>query len=261
MKAGFTFSLPLPSDLLSFPLHFAVYNPSQPFPLAPSSLLRPAHALHFAVYELSKEYLGGNAGSGHHPLIAGFSGILATVVNEGIMTPADVVKQRLQVREVWGRCEEGCGMWDVVNDSSPPSSLPNIHLAHPYPSPPSSRYYSHSLSPLPAQVAHSPYTGIVDCVFKMAGTEGLSSFYRSYRTTLVMNIPYQMIHFGIYEGAKKVLLEPAWQWSGKGPAGSGGGASGSGGRLTLLFCWWCCTKLGQSSRGDACCCLVLGVQG
>ena len=58
--------------------------------------LRPAHALYFATYELSKDRLGGNL-PGHHPLLTGGAGALATVVNDGVMTPADVIKQRLQV--------------------------------------------------------------------------------------------------------------------------------------------------------------------
>ena len=57
---------------------------------------RPAHALYFATYELSKDRLGGNR-PGHQPLATAAAGSLATVVNDGIMTPADVVKQRLQV--------------------------------------------------------------------------------------------------------------------------------------------------------------------
>ncbi len=57
---------------------------------------RPAHALHFAVYEAVKDRLGGNE-TGHNPLVAGFSGAVATAFNDAIMTPADVIKQRLQV--------------------------------------------------------------------------------------------------------------------------------------------------------------------
>ena len=68
---------------------------------------RPAHALHFAVYEMAKEALGGNLGGGHHPAIAAASAALATVVNEAVMTPVDVVKQRLQV--VDSRVQTGVG--------------------------------------------------------------------------------------------------------------------------------------------------------
>ena len=58
---------------------------------------RPAHALHFAVYEEAKELLGGNKVD-HSPLLAGAAGTVATVMNDAIMTPVDVIKQRLQVR-------------------------------------------------------------------------------------------------------------------------------------------------------------------
>ncbi len=54
--------------------------------------------MHFAVYELAKEAMGGNRGATkHHPAIAAAAGALATVVNEMVMTPVDLVKQRLQV--------------------------------------------------------------------------------------------------------------------------------------------------------------------
>ena len=122
----------------------------------------PAHAMHFAVYELAKEGLGGNRGSTrHHPAIAALSGALATVVNEVVMTPVDLVKQRLQV-------------------------------------------------------AHSPYKGVLDCVVTVAKTEGLSAFFRAYKTSLVMSVPFQAIHFAMYEGVKKILLNPmTWQGQGQ----------------------------------------------
>lgn len=57
---------------------------------------RPAHALYFATYELAKESLGGND-PGHHPVATAVAGSIATIVNDAVMTPSDVVKQRLQV--------------------------------------------------------------------------------------------------------------------------------------------------------------------
>lgn len=54
------------------------------------------------------------------------------------------------------------------------------------------------------QVAHSPYSGIVDCATKVARNEGLGAFYKSYPTTLLMNIPFTAIHFSVYESAKQV---------------------------------------------------------
>ncbi|ERN15337.1 hypothetical protein AMTRI_Chr05g69250 [Amborella trichopoda] len=56
----------------------------------------PAHAVYFSVYELSKERLGGNR-PGHHPLAHAASGVLATIASDAVLTPMDVVKQRLQL--------------------------------------------------------------------------------------------------------------------------------------------------------------------
>eukprot|EP01018_Ginkgo_biloba_P004963 Gb_37582 [translate_table: standard] len=57
----------------------------------------PAHAVYFSVYEACKEKLGGN-GPGHHPLAHAGSGVIATVASDAVLTPMDVVKQRLQLR-------------------------------------------------------------------------------------------------------------------------------------------------------------------
>ena len=61
------------------------------------AVLRPAHALYFAAYEASKEALGANQDSGHHPWTTAAAGVSAAVVNDTCMVPVDVVKQRLQV--------------------------------------------------------------------------------------------------------------------------------------------------------------------
>jgi len=57
---------------------------------------RPAHALHFAWYEYAKEAFGGNR-RGYQWLPTAAAGATATLVNDGFMTPVDVIKQRLQV--------------------------------------------------------------------------------------------------------------------------------------------------------------------
>mmetsp|Transcript_22810 Transcript_22810/g.31589 ORF Transcript_22810/g.31589 Transcript_22810/m.31589 type:complete len:341 (-) Transcript_22810:281-1303(-) len=56
----------------------------------------PAHAAYFSVVELCKESFGVNR-PGHHPLAAAATGAIASVFHDGIMTPLDVVKQRLQL--------------------------------------------------------------------------------------------------------------------------------------------------------------------
>lgn len=54
------------------------------------------------------------------------------------------------------------------------------------------------------QLRHSPYTGVWDCIKKTTHEEGLGAFYKSYRTTVVMNVPFTAVHFAAYEAGKKV---------------------------------------------------------
>lgn len=49
------------------------------------------------------------------------------------------------------------------------------------------------------QMYDSPYKSVVECAKKVFQQEGISAFYRSYTTQLVMNLPYQAIHFSTYE--------------------------------------------------------------
>ena len=91
----------------------------------------PAHAAYFTVYESMKTWLHVNE-PGHHPLEAATCGASATMLHDVVMTPMDVVKQRLQLG-----------------------------------------YYS----------------GVSDCIRRIAAEEGLRGFLRSYPTTLGMNIP------------------------------------------------------------------------
>ncbi|XP_074641092.1 mitoferrin-1-like [Tubulanus polymorphus] len=49
------------------------------------------------------------------------------------------------------------------------------------------------------QMYKSPYAGSLDCIRSVLRTEGLRAFYRSYTTQLTMNVPFQSIHFVMYE--------------------------------------------------------------
>jgi len=55
--------------------------------------------------------------------------------------------------------------------------------------------------------------------------EGIAAFYTSYRTTLVMNVPFTAVHFATYEAAKKAL-------------GQLGEEEGKRVRITLRRTWW-----------------------
>lgn len=55
------------------------------------------------------------------------------------------------------------------------------------------------------QVSHSPYRSVWHCALATWRAEGLLAFYRSYWTTVVMNVPYTLVHFPTYESTKKLL--------------------------------------------------------
>nr|XP_027066952.1 mitoferrin-like isoform X2 [Coffea arabica] len=55
----------------------------------------PAHALYFSVYELCKKHLSPN--NPNNSVAHALSGVFATVASDAVMTPMDVVKQRLQL--------------------------------------------------------------------------------------------------------------------------------------------------------------------
>ncbi|XP_059668061.1 uncharacterized protein LOC132313350 [Cornus florida] len=110
----------------------------------------PAHAVYFSVYEYSKKFLSteNRNNSAAHAV----SGVCATVVSDAVITPMDMVKQRLQLKS-------------------------------------------------------SPYKGLGDCVRRVLVEEGIGAFYKSYRTTVVMNAPFTAVHFATYEAAKRGLME------------------------------------------------------
>ncbi|KAG5550665.1 hypothetical protein RHGRI_015570 [Rhododendron griersonianum] len=110
----------------------------------------PAHAVYFSVYEWFKKSL--SAGNPNNSAAHAASGVLATVASDAVITPMDVVKQRLQLKG-------------------------------------------------------SPYKGVGDCVRRVVVEEGVGAFYKSYRTTVVMNAPFTAIHFATYEAAKRGLME------------------------------------------------------
>uniref|UniRef100_A0A1I7ZFZ7 Mitochondrial carrier protein n=1 Tax=Steinernema glaseri TaxID=37863 RepID=A0A1I7ZFZ7_9BILA len=49
------------------------------------------------------------------------------------------------------------------------------------------------------QMMYSPYGGTLECVRCVFKREGIQAFYRSYTTQLLMNVPFQTVHFMTYE--------------------------------------------------------------
>ncbi|XP_060528569.1 mitoferrin-1 [Cylas formicarius] len=110
----------------------------------------PSHALYFSSYEFLKETFKDYVPSArYHTAVYGVSGCLATLLHDGVMNPAEVVKQRMQM-------------------------------------------------------FNSPYKTVLNCVNDVYRTEGLRAFYRSYVTQLTMNVPFQSIHFMVYEFGQKL---------------------------------------------------------
>ncbi|XVF08331.1 hypothetical protein REPUB_Repub06bG0217400 [Reevesia pubescens] len=56
----------------------------------------PAHAVYFSVYELSKQVL--SRGDPNNSMAHAASGVVATVTSDAVLTPMDMVKQRLQLK-------------------------------------------------------------------------------------------------------------------------------------------------------------------
>ena len=55
------------------------------------------------------------------------------------------------------------------------------------------------------QMYNSPYRNSLDCVSSIIRHEGVRALYRSYTTQLAMNIPFQIVHFSIYEQVQNLL--------------------------------------------------------
>jgi solute carrier family 25 iron transporter 28/37 len=172
----------------------------------------PAHAVYFATYEYGKKmfrfdnnntsktntnsYNGSNSSSSafYGEFMADASaGALATIVGDAVQTPLDTVKQRMQM-QLGGNCPsevkvlsgEGAGGGTVKsslgNTKNPTSGIPATATA-------STRKFKNAF----------------DALRTIVRNEGAHVLYRSYPTTLIMNVPFTAIHVGLYESAKRAL--------------------------------------------------------
>ncbi|CAG9462323.1 unnamed protein product [Pedinophyceae sp. YPF-701] len=111
----------------------------------------PAHAAYFSTYELLKDRLSrATQRTASNPVVSSLAGAGAMIAHDAVMTPTDVVKQRLQM-------------------------------------------------------AHSPYRNALDCVLRTVAASGPQALFRSFSTTLLMNIPYTTVHISVYENCKAAL--------------------------------------------------------
>jgi len=110
----------------------------------------PAHAIYFAAYEQAKSALLKDE-AGKSPLRVGLAGGIATALSDAVMTPFDVIKQRMQMHG-------------------------------------------------------SSYRSVLDCAMTTFRTEGLRAFYLSYPATLLLNVPFHMTQFPVYEAMRRLVL-------------------------------------------------------
>ncbi|KAL7683232.1 putative mitochondrial carrier domain protein [Plasmopara halstedii] len=134
----------------------------------------PAHAVYFSVFEAAKKSLGADTNM-LTPMASGSAGVIATVCHDFIMTPMDVVKQRLQLGYYKGVAD--CFKTVVINSVS----LPHYCCE--------GRIYTVNGTDMPQVIKQ----------------EGLRALYISFPTTLLMNLPYSMIMVSANETFKKVL--------------------------------------------------------
>ncbi|EDQ87313.1 uncharacterized protein MONBRDRAFT_37999 [Monosiga brevicollis MX1] len=62
------------------------------------------------------------------------------------------------------------------------------------------------------QVHNSPYRSVVDCVMRVAQREGVGAFYRSFSTSLIMNIPFHSAYIVLYDNTQR-LVNPSGEYS------------------------------------------------
>ena len=174
----------------------------------------PAHAMYFATYEYGKKMFRWNtvtttAGkegddivvenderpkwSAYGEFIADASaGVLATIVGDAVQTPLDTIKQRMQM-QLGGNCPsevkvmsgEGIG-GGVGNVKTSLTSNTN-----------NNNYNTNN--------AARRFTTAFDAARTIVRNEGAHVLYRSYPTTLIMNVPFTAIHVGLYESTKRAL--------------------------------------------------------
>ena len=140
----------------------------------------PAHAVYFSVFEASKTLMvnkltqephsGKIVTDENHPLIASAAGIAATTASDALMTPFDMLKQRMQAASAHAASTIGKTAEAAASTTVNPTSVRIFQTA--------SQIYK---------------------------SEGFSAFYISYPTTLFTNIPFAALNFGFYEYSSSIL--------------------------------------------------------
>ncbi len=163
----------------------------------------PAHAVYFATYEYGKKMfrlnpIGSSSSSSSSSAYGEFvadasAGALATIVGDAVQTPLDTVKQRMQM-QLGGNCpsEVKAMSGEGIGGGSSSSRI-------------SMKSISSSSSNTTGPAATRKFKSAFDALRTIVRNEGAHVLYRSYPTTLIMNVPFTAIHVGLYESAKRAL--------------------------------------------------------
>ena len=170
----------------------------------------PAHAMYFATYEYGKKMFRWNtvttAGkegddidenerpkwSAYGEFIADASaGVLATIVGDAVQTPLDTIKQRMQM-QLGGNCPSEV---KVMSGEGIGGGVGNVKTSL------TNNNYNNNA----AKTSTRRFTTAFDAARTIVRNEGAHVLYRSYPTTLIMNVPFTAIHVGLYESTKRAL--------------------------------------------------------
>lgn len=81
------------------------------------------------------------------------------------------------------------------------------------------------------QIRNSQFRGVLDCAKSVYLAGGIASFYVSYSTTLILNVPFHAIQFPTYEAVRRTL-NPSGKYNPLAHIASGAVAGGLAGALT-----------------------------
>jgi solute carrier family 25 (mitochondrial iron transporter), member 28/37 len=84
------------------------------------------------------------------------------------------------------------------------------------------------------QVYGTPYRSCVDCARSIMAREGWRAFYYSFGTQLILNIPYQSLHFVVYEFVQD-MVNPQRQYAPMSHVASGAAAGAVAAAVTTPF--------------------------
>ena len=160
----------------------------------------PAHAVYFATYEYGKKMFrlnprASSSSSAYGEFVADASaGALATIVGDAVQTPLDTVKQRMQM-QLGGNCPSEVKAMSGEGIGGGGSSSSRISM----------NSISSSSSNTTGPAATRKFKSAFDALRTIVRNEGAHVLYRSYPTTLIMNVPFTAIHVGLYESAKRAL--------------------------------------------------------